>query len=137
MARKRIGILNLDSTINELLAKYGEEVYEVLDGSVDEVAEDAVNKLKGVSFASGTGEYSASWTTDKESTGRFATKRIVHNEEHYRLTHLLEKGHVIKNGRSRITGKTYGNTRPIPHIAPVEEWAKAELPKLVERKLGH
>lgn len=135
MARKRIGILNLDSTIEKILADYGEDAYKVLDSSVDRVAEEATRKLQAVNFKTG-GEYSKSWVNDKEPTGRFATKRIVHNEEHYRLTHLLEKGHVVRNGRSRITGKAYGNANAYPHIAPVEEWAKSELPKEVERELS-
>ena len=134
MARKRIGMLNLDSTIEKILADYGEDAYKVLDQSVDRVAEEATNKLRAVNFKTG-GEYSASWVNDKEPSGRFATKRIVHNEEHYRLTHLLEKGHVVKNGRSRITGLAYGHANAYPHIAPVEEWAKAELPREVERAL--
>lgn len=133
MAKKRIGILNLDSTIEQILADYGEDAYKVLDKSVDRVAEEATRKLQAVNFKTG-GEYSRSWVNDKEPSGRFATKRIVHNEEHYRLTHLLEKGHVVKNGRTRITGETW-SAGAYPHIAPVEEWAKEELPREVEREL--
>ena len=135
MARKRIGMLNLDSTIAKILEDYGDDAYKVLDSSVDEVAEEATNKLRAVSFKTG-GEYSASWVSDKETSGRFATKRIIHNQEHYRLTHLLEKGHVVRNGRSRITGKSYGRANAYPHIAPVVEWANSELPRMVERKLS-
>lgn len=132
---KRIGILNLDSTIEKILDQYGKDAYKVMDSAVDEVANQATDKLKAVQFKTG-GEYSRSWVCDKEPSGRYATQRVIHNEEHYRLTHLLEKGHVIKNGRSRITGKSYGRTAAYPHIAPVEEWAKAELPKTVERMLS-
>ena len=134
MARHRIGMLNLDSTIQKILADYGEDAYKAMDQSVDKVAQEATTKLQAVQFKTG-GEYSKSWVCDKEPSGRLATKRIVHNAEHYRLTHLLEKGHVIRNGRSRITGKSYGRTNAYPHIAPVEEWAGAELPKEVEREL--
>lgn len=132
---KRIGILNLDSEINKLLETYDKDVFKVMDFAVDDVANEAANKLKTVQFKTG-GEYSKSWVSDKEPSGRLQTKRVVHNEEHYRLTHLLEKGHVIRNGRSRITGKSYGKTGAYPHIAPVEDWAKAELPRMVERKLS-
>lgn len=132
---KRIGMLNLDSTINQLLEQYDKDVYEVMDSAVDDVANETANKLRAVQFKTG-GEYSASWVSDKEQSGRLQTKRVVHNEEHYRLTHLLEKGHVIRNGRSRITGKSYGRTGAYPHIAPAEDWARAELPRMVERKLS-
>lgn len=132
---KRIGMLNLDSTINQLLEQYDKDVYEVMDSAVDDVANETANKLRAVQFKTG-GEYSASWVSDKEPSGRLQTKRVVHNEEHYRLTHLLEKGHVIRNGRSRITGKSYGRTGAYPHIAPAEDWAREELPRIVERKLS-
>lgn len=132
---KRIGMLNLDSTINQLLEQYDKDVYEVMDSAVDDVANETANKLRAVQFKTG-GEYSASWVSDKEQSGRLQTKRVVHNAEHYRLTHLLEKGHVIRNGRSRITGKSYGRTGAYPHIAPAEDWAREELPRIVERKLS-
>lgn len=132
---KRIGMLNLDSTINQLLEQYDKDVYEVMDSAVDDVANETANRLRAVQFKTG-GEYSASWVSEKEPSGRLQTKRVVHNEEHYRLTHLLEKGHVIRNGRSRITGKSYGRTGAYPHIEPAEDWARAELPRMVERKLS-
>lgn len=139
MARKTIKPLELEATVREILNEYGDKVYDVLDDSVQEVADGATEKLRAVNtFAPGgspTGEYSSSWVNDKESSGRLASKRVVKNEEHYRLTHLLEKGHVVRNGRSRITGKSYGRAGAYPHIAPVNDWAASELPRTVERKL--
>ena len=133
---KRIKPIDLNATVHDILAQYGNKVYDVLSDSVKEVSEEAVEKLRGVShFApSGhpTGRYSASWKHEEVKTGRLGTKRIVHNEEHYRLTHLLEKGHVSRNG----TGRTFGKVPAYPHIAPVNDWANEELPRLVERKLS-
>lgn len=134
--RRRIKPIQLESTIKEILSEYGDEVYEVLDDCVNEVAEEAADKLKQVDhFAPGghpTGAYSKSWKNEKQPTGRLTTKQVVHNLEHYRLTHLLEKGHVIRNG----TGRTFGRTGKYPHIAPVDEWANAELPAKVEREIN-
>lgn len=130
---KRIGMLNLDSTIEKILDEHGKDAMKVMDSAVDDVANETAKRLRAVQFKTG-GEYSKSWVSDKEPSGRFQTKRVVHNEEHYRLTHLLEKGHVVKNGRSRITGLAYGHTNEYPHIAPAEDWAREELPRMVERK---
>lgn len=137
MAKKKVKPINLDKAIAEVLEQYGQDVYEVLDDCVQEVSDEAVKKLRSVStFATGGHtEYSSSWVNDKMPSGRLKTKRVVHNEEHYRLTHLLEKGHVVKNGRSRVTGETYGEAGAYPHIAPVNDWANQELPKIVERKI--
>lgn len=133
---KRIRPIDLDKTVQGLLAQYGNQVYDVLKDCVKEVSDGAVEKLQKVSsFAPGghpSGEYSRSWTQDEVKTGRLSTARVVHNGEHYRLTHLLEKGHVSRNG----THRTFGRVAAYPHIAPVNEWANEELPRLVERKLS-
>ena len=135
MARKKIKPLDLTSAVNELLQEYGNEVYEVMDDSVDTVAKEAAQRLKSVNhFAPGrnpSGKYSESWTVDTEKTGRLAVTRVVHNQDYYRLTHLLENGHVSRNG----TGRTFGRVPAYPHIAPVNEWASDELPKLVKQRL--
>lgn len=133
---KKIGSLDLEKAIAGVLEEYGEDVYQVLDGCVDSVAEEAKEKLQAVgSFAPGgnpSGDYSKAWINEKLQVKRLNSKNVVHNEDHYRLTHLLEKGHVIRNG----TGRTFGKTGEYPHIAPVNDWANAELPKKVEQELG-
>ena len=136
MARKRIKPLDLANAVAELLQEYGEQVYEVLDDCVDDVAREASEKLQGVShFAPGrnpSGKYSESWTVDKEKTGRLKVKRVVHNEEYYRLTHLLENGHVSRNG----THRTFGRVPAYPHISPVNEWANDELQRQVKQRIA-
>ena len=52
------------------------------------------------------------------SKNRLNIESDVHNKEHYRLTHLLEYGHIAKNGK-RVGAR--------PHIAVVDEWAVDEL----------
>ena len=134
--RKTVSAIQLESAINEVLKEYGNDVYNVLSDAVEEVAEEATNKLKAVDhFAPGrepSGKYSASWTHEKMRSGRLATREVVHNLEPFRLTHLLEKGHVSRNGTQRI----FGTVQAYPHIAPVNDWANQELPKAVERKLN-
>ena len=131
---KRIRPVDLSKAINEILSKYGDEVYTVMESSIDEVAEEATNKLKAVThFRNNAFEYSESWVNEKLSGKPLTCTRAVHNEKHYRLTHLLEKGHVVRNGTGRNKGKQ--RTDAFPHIAPVNDWANKELVQLVERKL--
>lgn len=131
--KKKVGVINLDSAIREVLKEYGDEVYQVLGTAIREVSDEAERKLGQVDhFAPGrkpSGAYSRDWTSQDERTGRLAKKRIVFNADHYRLTHLLEKGHVSRNG----TGRTFGRVQAYPHIKPVEEWAQEELLKRVEQ----
>jgi len=133
---KRIGAVNLDRTIKDILKEYGDKVYEALDDAVDDVCLGGVEKLRSVNhFAPNghpTGEYSSSWVYDNElRTLRYKTKKVIHNEEHYRLTHLLEKGHAIRNG----TGRTFGRTDAYVHIEPVDRWTRDELPKTVKEMI--
>lgn len=70
-----------------------------------------------------TRKYAEGWAIKRQRTGTGIPVIIVYNRTNGPLTHLLENGHVIRNGRG-----TYGRTRPIKHIAPVEEWAITALP---------
>lgn len=131
MAKSKIKPINLARAVNDVLKECGEKAYEVLDECVDDVAEEAAEKLRAVESFSPkghpTGNYSRSWESSKEPTGRLRTKRVVHNVVHYRLAHLLEKGHVLHNGTRRVPA--------YPHIAPVDDWVQEELPERVKRGL--
>lgn len=133
--RKRVGVLDLEKAINEILKEYGDDVYDVLNDAVNEVSDEGVRKLQSSNhFASDghpTGKYSGDWTSEDVPKGRLQKNRTIYNEEHYRLTHLLEKGHVSRNG----TGRTFAPVPAYPHIKPVEEWAIKELPKVVKEKI--
>lgn len=132
---KRIRPVDLSKAINDILSKYGDEVYTVIESSIDEVAEEAKDKLRAVThFRNNAFNYAESWVNEKLSGKPLTATRAVHNEKHYRLTHLLEKGHVVRNGTGRNKGKQ--RTDAFPHIAPVNDWANKELVQLVERKLG-
>lgn len=132
---KRIRPVDLSKAINDILSKYGDEVYTVMESSIDEVSEEAKEKLRAVNHFrnDASGAYAESWVNEKLSGKPLTCTRAVHNEKHYRLTHLLEKGHVVRNGTGRNKGKQ--RTDAFPHIAPVNDWANKELVQLVERKL--
>ena len=135
MAKKRVGPIDMSKAINEILDKYGDEVYKVMEECIDTVAEEAKNKLKEVNHFryEASGAYASSWVNEKLQGKPLTVSRAVHNVKHYRLTHLLEKGHVVRNGTSRNNGKQ--RTDAFPHIAPVNDWVNQELVQMVERKL--
>ena len=116
----KIGAIDLTKTVNALFVSYGQDVNEVLYESMQNVADEAVKELKSVNkFAADghpTGEYSKSWDKVEQQTSRLAKSVVVYNEEHYRLTHLLENGHALKRG-----GRTIGSVPAYPHIYPVEQ----------------
>lgn len=134
MSKKTIKGIQLQQTVKKILDEYGDKVYDVLDDCVKNVSDEAAEKLRGVATFSPrgrpSGAYSKSWVSEKQRTGRLTVKYVVHNEEHYRLAHLLEKGHALRNG-----GREVGKSPAYPHIKPVEEWAQNELPQKVKMEI--
>ena len=109
--------------MNEVLNEASEEVKRAWTNAADKTAKECVQKLRSTSpKRPGHGEYARSWGIKREKNGNGIPTVTVHNKEHYRLTHLLENGHVIRNKYG-----TYGRAKAIKHIQPVEEWANDEV----------
>ncbi|MEK4425166.1 HK97 gp10 family phage protein [Solibacillus sp. FSL K6-1523] len=102
-----INVNDLAAEINRQLSLYARQTEETVEMTAEKVASDGVELLKANSPKSpGGGDYAKSW--DKKKVGK---KLVVHNKKHYRLTHLLEKGHA-KVGGGRVPARV--------HIKPVE-----------------
>lgn len=116
---------SVEIQMKKLLDEVDEQVQKAMDDGIKQVAKETVTKLKAES-PKGPDGYANGWRTKKIDKNGV----VVHNATHYRLTHLLENSHVIRNGNG-----TYGRTSPghgqIVHIAPVEEWASEELPRRI------
>lgn len=120
---------SLTVQMDKILDSYSREVQEATNKAIDSVAKESASKLRDTSPRK-TGDYAKGWKVKKER-GRDGIQTVtVHNKTNYQLTHLLENGHVVRNKKG-----TYGRTRPIKHIAPVEEWAVDELPREIEERL--
>lgn len=131
----KVSPANFAAAVNKILDEYGRQVYDVMDDAVETVAKEAQAKLRAVkTFAPNghpTGAYSRSWTYRKDQDARVRVTGHVYNAKHYRLTHLLENGHVIRNG----TGRTFGFVRAYEHIAPVNDWAEQAFPEELRREI--
>lgn len=107
--------------MKELLDEVNEDVRKATKRGIADVSKESAQKLRNTSPVK-TGTYARGWAVKKEGE----MDAVVHNRTDYQLTHLLENGHVIKNKKG-----TYGRTRGIKHIEPVEEWASDELPRRI------
>ena len=130
---KKVSALNLTNEIYAMFVTYGQEVNEVLDGALESVAEEATAELQAVTKfnpdRNPSGEYSKDWTYKIEPVKRFSRKVIVYNDEHYGLAHLLENGHVVKNG-----GRKTGKAPAYEHIKPVNDKAQENfIEEVIER----
>lgn len=119
----------LAAAIQEVLDEYREDAQLKTTECVKAVAKQGVKALKANSPRD-TGEYAKGWKSQLEESRTGATA-ILHNDN-YRLPHLLEFGHVSRNG----TGRDYGSVAAIPHIKPVEETLIREYTNKLKQELS-
>lgn len=120
----------LGKELLKILDTYTDEVSEKVSEAVQQTAKESAKTLRAATNGGRWKNYPKGWTaTVKQRKGQ--TTAEVHNKTDYQLTHLLEHGHVIRNG----TGRTYGRTREFVHILPVEEKAVDELEKRIKEAI--
>ena len=125
----KVSVDELAKEINKIMDDFAGVTEEACEKGVAETAKDAVKALRNAHPTGSEGqpsgrygswnEYNRGWTVRKEPKKRQkGILSIIHNKDHYRLTHLLEKGHAKVNG---------GRTQAFTHIAPAAEEAEQEL----------
>lgn len=115
------------SEVNDILAGYCDEIQSLIEEEAMRIAKEGVKTLKETSpknkrASAHRGRYAKGWRVKKE-VGKGEVYCTIHNKTDWQLTHLLENGHVTRNG---------GKTKPIVHIAPVAEQCISEYVKNVE-----
>ena len=105
-----IKVSELAQELAQGLSEYSQEVADAIKKATDEVAEEAVQEFKKNTYES-----------------KSSKRNTVYNKTDYQLTHLLEKGHVGRDGR---------RVKAIEHIRPVEEKAAAEFEDKVKGAIG-
>lgn len=114
---------NFADAINDELKLFEKSVLKRVNESAQKAAKEAVKNLKQNS-PKRSGKYASSWKSKKEMQSLGEEVYTVYNKDHYRLTHLLENGHINK--------KTGTRTKAVSHIAPAEQAAADEFLKGLE-----
>ncbi len=129
---KKTSVDNLAKEIEKTLMDFVGVTEEACEKGVSEAARGAVSELRSA-HPSGSGqygswdEYNSGWKVMQTKTDkRYHKKATIHNENHYQLTHLLEKGHALVQG---------GRTRAFPHIAPVDEKYSDLLVNYIKKRI--
>lgn len=114
---------NFEDNVKDLLQYAAVSAQFKLDEAIQEVAKEAVKKLRKESPGK---DYPKGWAVQKEK-GRFKVGATVYGKSGtYQLAHLLEFGHAKRNG---------GRVAPIVHIEPVEQWAIEEVQERFIQKM--
>ncbi len=127
---------SLSEEIQNQLKNFGTALNREINEGLKEVAEKTAETLRqGGPYKERSGKYTRDWDVKLRkrsySSVTMTEEYTVYNKKNYQLTHLLEKGHVSRNG-SRV--------RPFEHIKPAEELAEqmaiSEVNKAVRRAAG-
>ena len=110
-----------------ILEEYADDVQSNLEEITKEVGKKGAKAVQAQAKATVGGKmYASGWTSQVEAT-RIGTTATIYNKARPGLAHLLEHGHVSRNG----TGRTFDPVPGREHIAPVEK----QLVEEFERKL--
>ncbi len=116
--------------VADALEDYSLEVAETAKEAVDEVATSASKVIKShMTFNHDrTGDYKKSIRVVTSYDGLYDRRKTWYvKSPHYRLTHLLEYGHLSRDGTTRV--KSY------PHIRYGEEYVEENLEKAVKQHI--
>lgn len=130
---KKTALEKLDAAIADILEEYAENVQDNIEEITTALGQKGAQALKNTSREAlsdaASGEYAKGWRYEVTKTRLGATVTIYNI--HPGLAHLLEHGHVTRNGTQRV----YPRTPAHEHIAPVEEDLVVTFEKEVVSKL--
>lgn len=119
----------LQKAVMDYLENYKEDIDEDVIETVDEITKKAKDELKQTSpRGKGTrsNPYYKGWAIKLNKKRSGVYHKVIWNKTNYQLTHLLEFGHVTRNG---------GRTKAIPHIRPIEQKYNVEFVDKLEKKI--
>lgn len=121
--------MSIERELSSILEEYAEEVDELTDDTMKKASRNAVKELKTTS-PKRSGAYARDWAVKTDKGFGKSKTYIVHNKKHYRLTHLLENGHVVRNQYG-----TYGRVSGDGRIKEAEQNGINEVISTLEAKL--
>lgn len=131
--RKKCKVSDFQRSMTEILAGYSDDVIEGIHEAIAKTGNETkslveTNIATSVPPINGT-KYKNSIVAEG-SYNRYQNTVRVWSPKHYRLTHLLEHGHILI-----AHGKPYGRTQPREHWAPAEKEALERLNQRIEEAI--
>lgn len=102
----------LANEISKMLTTYTEDVTEIAKDVVDKISQEVSDEVKDhVTFNDRV--YTKHFKIKKTFEDKRNKRNTWYVDKYYRLTHLLEYGHITRNG---------GRTRAFPHVKYGEQY---------------
>lgn len=139
MARTKVTVDSLANEINKILDQYAGEVNENLSEITKKVGKKGTAALKNESLAlfpaskKHKKRYGSTWTSTEEKSRLYTVVTIYNSQPG--LPHLLEKGHVSRNGTGRTFVTDKAPVKGVAHISTVEQKLIQEFESEVISKL--
>ena len=128
MANLHITSDELVKAVQDALNDYADDIKDGMKDIALKLGKEGAEELKhNGTFKDRTGNYRKNWTYKDQSTDKKVDVVIHNNKPTYRLTHLLENGHYIRD-----TGK---RTKSYEHIYPVDTRVVREYEKEVKEMI--
>ena len=129
----RVDPNQLTEALSSILDTYEYNIAENVKEATDAVTDDTTERLKMTSPARRPREYANNWTWTNLLDSSLSRIDTVYNKGRtYKLIHLLEWGHIVRNRRN---GPTYGRAAAKPHLMPAVEYAKQIYPQKVKEAI--
>lgn len=123
----KIQIDDLAKTIQKELEHYQKITDEHIKDTVREVGKETKEHISHTAPKKSE-KYSRSWAVKVMKENSHAMSVVVHSKNKYQLTHLLEFGHVKRNG---------GRTKAFPHLGEAEQKAIQSFEEKVQEILNN
>ena len=128
-----IDIDDLTKALQEIATRSSKEFVDKINKGIDDISMETLQKVKeespiydGKSKKLKKGKYRNSWEISTiYHNGTY--RKIIHNKK-YQLVHLLELGHLLKDG----TGRIYGEVPAYKHVEKAENLAEEKIDALLE-----
>ena len=123
------GINDFARAMSAAFEEYSEAAVEASKAAIDRVAKGADEAIKShITFRERTGRYRRNMRIVTSHEGLYDRRKTWYVQApYYRLTHLLEHGHLSRDDTTRV--------KPYEHIRYGEEYVSENLEKEVRRSL--
>lgn len=109
----------LDEALGDVLTNYATNLREAINADTEAAAQKLRKAIQAEAPVK-TGKQKKSWRIAKEYLGGVDLKTVVHSTD-YRKVHLLENGHVTRNGVTRTRATYYVSSNADRIIKEYEE----------------